>query len=175
MREVSRSRFLAEVVAGGTMVRVEEGEVILRAGSVTRTIKAGESLTWPPAPTIPTQLLEAPPAPESSCGSLGLEARRECLRREATSDSLQAQAALYELGLVEARQGALDASLRAWRESLERFPEGVLHPEVRLAVLIELVKARRFADAQEAARDFEAHCAGDPRRADVEVLRQQLP
>ena len=171
--EVTHSRFLAEVVAGGTMVQVEEGEVVLRAGNVTRTVRGGESLTWPPAPMIPKELLEAAPASTSGCEGPG--ARRECLQREAAGESLQAQAALFELGNFEARQGELEASLRVWRESLSRFPEGVLHPEVRLALLIELVKARRFSDARAAALEFEANCAGDPRRGEVESLRHQLP
>ena len=133
------------------------------------------ALTWPPGPAIPRHLLEAAPLSTSGCGSLEPVARRECLRREADGESLQAQAALFELGNVEAGQGDLEASLRTWRESLERFPEGVLHPEVRLAVLIELVRARRFAQARAAAQDFEAHCTGDPRSADVGALRRQLP
>lgn len=173
--EVTRSRFLAEVVAGETRVQVEEGEVVLRSGGVTRSVRAGDSLTWPPLVAIPEQLLEAAPAPGSRCGSLALGERQECLRLEAADDSLQSQAALYELGSFEAKQGELEAGLRTWRESLARFPEGVLHPEVRLAVLIELIRARRFADAREAALDFEAHCTGDPRRGDVEALRSQLP
>lgn len=172
--EVSRSRFLAEVTSGGTMIRVEEGEVVLRANGVRRVVRAGESLLWPPAPVIPGPLLELAPAAESHCANLPPDARRECLQREAADSSLGAQAALYELGLFQAEQGELEAGLRAWRESLERFPEGVLHPEVRLALLIELVKARRFAEAREVARDFETHCAGDPRRPDVESLRRAL-
>lgn len=96
-------------------------------------------------------------------------------REEAKGDSLRAQAALYELGSVEVQEGELEAGLRSWRASLTRFPQGVLHPEVRLAVLIELIKARRFTDAREAARDFESSCPGDPRAADVEALRQRLP
>lgn len=172
--DVTRSRFLAEVVSGGTTVWVEEGEVVLRAGEIVRIVRAGQSLVWPPAPVIPAPLLVVAPAIDSRCATSSAEARRACLQAEARGDALEAQAALYELGNFEAKQGELDAALRAWRESLERFPQGVLQPEVRLAMLIELVKARRFEAAREAARDFEAHCQNDPRVGDVESLRRGL-
>jgi hypothetical protein len=172
--DVTRCSFLAEVVAGGTTIWVEQGELILRANDTVRVVHAGESLTWPPSPEIPGPLLQLPPATDSRCATLAPGPRRACLQTEAAGSSLEAQAALYELGTFETSQGQLDAGLRAWRESLDRFPEGVLHPEVRLALLIELVKARRFADARDAARDFETHCAGDPRLGDVKSLQRGL-
>lgn len=173
--DVTRCSFLAEVVSGGTTIWVEQGELILRANDTVRVVHAGETLTWPPSPEIPGPLLQVPLATDSRCATLVLGLRRTCLQAEAAGNSLEAQAALYELGTFETTQGQLDAGLRAWRESLARFPEGVLHPEVRLALLIELVKARRFAEAREAARDFESHCETDPRVGDVESLRRRLP
>lgn len=172
--EVTRSRFLAEVLPGGTTLWVEEGEAVLRSNGTTRVVSAGQSLTWPPAPVIPTPLLALAPPLESRCASRTPLETRACLRNEAAGASLEAQAALYELGSFEVEQGALDDGLHAWRESLERFPKGVLHPEVRLALLISLVKARRFSEASAAASDFETNCAGDPRAADVKALRRQL-
>ncbi|MDP1825867.1 MAG: FecR domain-containing protein [Archangium sp.] len=173
--EVTRSRFLAEVVSGGTTIQVDEGQVVLRANEVVRVVRSGESLTWPPAPVIPGPLLELAPASESRCSSLDATASRACLRSEADGNSLAAQAALYELGVAEVKRGALEEGLQVWRESLERFPGGVLHPEVRLALLIELVKARRFSEAREAATDFELQCAADPRLLAVASLRRALP
>ena len=173
--EVTRSRFLAEVVPAGTSVWVEEGEVVLRAGGVTRVVRAGQSLTWPPILVIPAPLLEAAPAPDSRCASLSGAEIRACLRREASGASLEAQAALYELGNFEVKHGQLDAGLQVWRESLDRFPRGVLEPEVRLSLLVAMVKAHRFSEARLAAQEFEAYCSDDPRALDVRALRRALP
>lgn len=172
--EVTRCRFLAEVVSTGTSVWVEEGEVVLRSGGVVRVIRAGESITWPPNLVIPAPLLEASPASDSHCALSGAETRT-CLRGEASGTSLAAQAALYELGNLEVKEGQLDAGLEVWRESLARFPRGVLEPEVRVSLLIAMVRARRFSEARLAAQDFEAHCSGDPRIVDVRVLQRALP
>lgn len=172
--EAQRSRFLAEVVRSGTSLVVEEGEVVLRSGSMTRVVRAGESLIWPPAPLIPARLLEAPAPAEARCTASPAGARRDCLEAEAATSSLDAQAALYELGVLEMKSGRLDGAVEAWRQSLRRFPDGVLHPEVRLALLIALVRARRFAEAEVTAREFEAACPGDPRRAEVGTLRPLL-
>lgn len=173
--EAQRSRFLAEVIASGTSLVVEEGEVILRAGSVTRVVRAGESLVWPPAPTIPQALMENAPAPaEARCANAG-SGRRDCLATEALGSSLEAQAALYELGALEASEGHVEAAISAWEQSLARFPDGVLHPEVRLKLLVELVRARRFSEAAKVADGFEQAASGDPRVEDVVSLRRRLP
>lgn len=172
--EVRQSRFLAEVVSSGTSISVEEGEVVLRSGSTTRVVRAGESLIWPPSPVIPQALLEVAPATEVRCAATPAGERRGCLEAEAATSSLDAQAALYELGVLEAKSGRPERAIEAWQQSLRRFPDGVLHPEVRLALLVELVRARRFTEAEVVAREFEATCAGDPRRGEVASLRQLL-
>lgn len=173
--EASRARFLAEVIASGTSLVVEEGEVVLRAGAETRVVHAGESLVWPPAPVIPAALLEAAPGPtETQCASAG-SARRSCLEAEARASTLDAQAALFELGSLESSAGRSGAAIDAWRESLRRFPDGVLHPEVRLKLLVELVRARRFEEAGTAAAEFERACATDARLEDVRALAATLP
>lgn len=170
--EASRSRFLAEVTAGGTTLVVQEGEVLLRAKEVTRVVKAGETLVWPPTPTIPaplSQVAATTPVCDAAAGD-----RLECLRLEAKGDGLLAQAALYELGVLELKQGNRSDALAAWTTSLSRFPAGVLHPEVRLALLVELTKQRRFTEALAVAREFERVCADDPRLGDVLALRHSL-
>ena len=161
--EATRARFLAEVITGGTQLTVEEGEVVLRAGGVTRVVKAGERVVWPPAPEIPAALLEAAAPTAVRCHELPTDARRACLESESRGDSLDAQAALYELGTLP----SLD-------ESLRRFPDGVLHPEVRLRRLVLLVNARRFDDARAAARDFAVSCPDDARLSDVKALEASL-
>lgn len=159
--EARHSRFLAEVVASGTSLIVEEGEVVLRAGNITRVVKAGESFVWPPTPEIPSALLEtsAPTAPK--CDEVS--DRHACLENEAKGSTLDAQAALFELGTLE-----------SLNESLRRFPDGVLHPEVRLRRLVLLVKARRFDEARAATREFEQACPSDARLTEVRALRDSL-
>lgn len=169
----SRARFLAEVTAGGTTVTVLEGEVVLRTAGQTRVVKAGQTLVWPPTPSIPAPL-SAVTAPRTSVCDDAAGSRLDCLRLEARGDGLTAQAALYELGVLEARQGNSGDALAAWTTSLARFPDGVLHPEVRLALLVELTRARRFTEAVAVAQGFEAACATDPRVGDVQALRRSL-
>lgn len=172
--EAHHARFLAEVIQGGTRVSVEEGEVVVRTPAGAQTLFAGESTVWPPAPEIPEALLAEPVDAAPSCGEATGAARLECLAVEGQRQGLEAQAALYELGALEARAGHPARAEVAFRASLERFPEGVLHPEVRLALLVELIRGRRFADAVREAEDFERQCPGDPRVGDVAALRRAL-
>jgi hypothetical protein len=171
--DATRARFLAEVTAGGTTVIVQEGEVVLRSKTETRVVKAGETLVWPPTPSIPEPLSAVASSSTSVCDEV-TGSRLDCLRVEAKGDGLTAQAALYELGVLELKQGNASDALAAWTTSLARFPEGVLHPEVRLALLVELTRERRFTEALVVARAFESACAADPRVTDVQSLRRSL-
>jgi hypothetical protein len=170
--ETVRSRFLAEVTSNGTTVVVEEGEVVVRTRDAQHVVHAGESFTWPPPPVIPTPLLGAPTATGSRC-TPGAE-QLACLRAEAAGTGLDAQAASYELGALQLKSGDRPGALATWQRALERFPDGVLEPETRIAVLVELVRARRYADAVAAARAFESAFPNDPRAADVSALRAAL-
>lgn len=169
-------RFSADVTPNGTVIYVDEGELVVRPkGSDERVLRAGESGTWPKAPEIPVQLLDAAPAEvDAACAAEQGDARASCLSREAASDGLVAQAALYELGVFEAQRGQAAASRAAFKASLERFPDGVLHPEVRLGLLVSLVRARQFGAALEQAKAFEASCGTDPRPPQVQQLRRSL-
>lgn len=173
--EAQGSRFLAEVVASGTFLSVDEGSVVVRAGGLERRLQAGESFTWPPAPEIPTGLLEQPlAAAAQTCTEGAASTRRACLRAEATEDSLEAQAALFELGSLELHEGRPTEAMAAWQESLRRFGDGVLHPEVRLQLVVTLVRQREFSRAATEAKAFLEHCPGDPREGDVKALLERL-
>ncbi len=171
--ESVNARFLAELINGVSSVQVEEGEVVIRTGEGSKTLKAGEVLRWRAAPVIPSTLVAAP-AVEGSCQGLVGDPQRACLEAEARGASLDAQAALYELALLEARAGRSAQAIEAFRQSLERFPAGVLDPEARVALTLELVKLARYAEAQQAARDFIRLYPADARVPDVEALERSL-
>lgn len=170
--QAQRSRFLAEIVLGGTFLSVEEGDVIVRVGETTHHVHAGQSFLWPPSPEIPSQLLQQT-TPETGCSEESEGGLHQCLEAEASGTSLHAQAALFELGSLQVRSGHAEEAIDVWRESLQRFPQGVLHPEVRVALLVELIRARRFAEAEDVASEFEKVCPEDPRREAVALLRMK--
>ncbi|MFZ5446420.1 MAG: hypothetical protein ACOZQL_40910 [Myxococcota bacterium] len=82
---------------------------------------------------------------------------------------------MFELAALQAQRGQHAAALATWQQWLARFPEGVLHPEARLALFVELSRERRFDEARAAAAEFERTCAGDPRLPEVARLRDALP
>lgn len=168
--QLFHGRVATDVTQQQTFLFVEEGEVVLRSG--VRLAK-GASFGWPPEPEISARLLAQAPA-ASVCESAGPSQLAACLELESAGDGLQAQAALYELGAFRARSQLPALALEVWERSLERFPEGVLHPEVRLAIILELTRQHRFDEAERAAQQFERTCADDPRRADVAKLRASL-
>ncbi len=112
--------------------------------------------------------------PDRACGRVAPGERVGCLKHEALGSGLSAEAALYELGLVEAKAGNREQAIAAWDESLRRFPDGVLGPEAHLSLLVGLTESRRFGRAIAVAKDFEARFPEDPRRAEVAQLRDQL-
>lgn len=164
----TRAAFLAEVVDGRSFVRVDEGVVSVRVGDTTRELHAGEAFRWPDVPAA----LELHVPDEGLCRDAAV--RAECLEVEARGDALDAQSALYELGALRAHQGDVEGAVSAWTSSLARFPDGVLQPEVRLALFVELLAAHRIEDAQVVGRDFERCCASDPRVADVRSVLKTL-
>jgi hypothetical protein len=158
-------RFAAEVLSEGTRLTVFEGTAVVRSGEgVERTLRAGESALWPAAPVIaPSLSTRAEPPANPACADV------PCLERVAAGDGLEAEVALFELGRRQPPR-----AVEHWRASLERFPGGVLEPEVRLSLIVTLTQQRKFADALTAAQEFEAAQADDPRVDDVRALRRQL-
>lgn len=167
------ARFLADTTASATRVEVYEGEVIVKHEDSGVVVRPGTHRTWPEGPAMPSALVLPPAAPERCADELGPE-RRACLWNQAEQPGLIAQAALFELGLFELHEGNHAMAESAWRRSLDRFPDGVLAPEVRLSLLAELSRERRFAEAIELARDFEKLSKDDPRAAEVARFRAQL-
>jgi hypothetical protein len=160
-------RVAAEVLATGTLVSVEAGEVQLRSGAQKWSLHAGQSVTWPPTPTIPGPL-------ESSPDSSVCNGNQGCLEQQGRGDGLDAQAALFELGKLRGLQGHPDEAVRVLNESLRRFPDGVLEPEVRMALVVQLTRARRFEEARLSAAQFEARYPEDPRRSAVQEIEAAL-
>lgn len=171
--EIRNSAFLAEVTENETFLRVDEGEVMVRSKDGERRVRAGEQFAVVPAPSIPSELLERPHASDACSGDA--DARSACLRTEARGEALAAEVALFELGALESDRARPEAAISSWREALDRFPDGVIHPEVRIALLVELVKQRRFDEARAVAAEFERRCADDPRVKEVRAMAAGLP
>jgi hypothetical protein len=167
----TQARYLADVTSGGTSVRVFEGEVEA-FNTLTRqyvTLRAGEERYFAPQ-NAPSALDIVPPAVSSPlCARHTLEQRVACLSAEARGEGLKAQAALYEQAYLQSRAGRPAGAELTLRESLRRFPRGVLNPEVRIALFKALLAQRRFGEAAEAGRDFVAENPDDPRVAEVEM------
>jgi hypothetical protein len=169
--EGGRCRVAAEVSVDSSVVLVEEGEVVARSAQGRRRLLAGQSSTWPPTPEIPSRL--EPGAASSACAHAEGPVLA-CLEQQALGEGLTAQAALYELGKLHGREGYPKEAIAAFEESLRRFPGGVMDPEVRLGLLVQLTRARRFSEAHTVAVDFEQRFPDDPRREDVARIKADL-
>lgn len=172
----TNARYAADVTEAGTVVRVFEGElaVVAFASRQQVTLTAGEERTFSAGPA-PSALDVVPPAVSSpACARYSVEQRVACLTNEARGEGLRAQAALYEAAYLQVRAGRAAGAELTLRESLRRFPQGVLHPEVRLSLIKALTAQRRLSEAGEVGRDFLTACPEDPRVADVEAFLRTL-
>jgi hypothetical protein len=167
------ARFLADTTSAATRIEVYEGEVIVRHEDSGVVVQPGDSRIWPDAPAMPQALVPPSMPPERCADELGIQ-RRACLWQQIEMPGLVAQAALFELGVFELKEGNDKMAEVAWKKSLERFPEGVLAPEVRLSLLGELHKQKRFTEAAEMAREFEKASPEDPRTPELAKFRAQL-
>lgn len=163
-------RFAAEVIAespgaeAGTRITIYEGSAVVRSGQgVERTLSAGESVLWPATPVIPAALAPTTAPRATACTDT------DCLERAVKGEGVEAEVALFELARRQPQR-----SIELWRASLERFPDGVFEPEVRLRLLVTLTEQRKFAAALDEARAFERDQSEDPRVEEVRALRRQL-
>ncbi len=170
----TNARYAADVTEVGTTVRVFEGDVEVFNGRDRVTLSAGEERTFRTGPA-PSALDVVPPAVSSpACARYSLEQRVACLSNEGRGVGLRAQAALYEAAYLQAKAGRAAGAELTLRESLRRFPRGVLHPEVRMALIKALVAQGRLGEAGDVGRDFLSECAEDPRVSEVEAFLRTL-
>ena len=172
--QTNHAQFLADVSDNGTDVSVDEGEVSVRAkDGVVRVLREREAGRWLRVMAAVPSLTPVEPT-DAPCADLSDSAKVACLERETAGSGLAAQAALFELALVKSKRGDSSEAAAVWAQSLARFPEGVLHPEVRLALMLELLKSGRTTEAEAVAAQFLVRCATDSRSADVKALRARM-
>jgi outer membrane protein assembly factor BamD (BamD/ComL family) len=103
-----------------------------------------------------------------------LDARIACLSSQAKADDLKAQSALFERANLEAQAHRPAGAAETLRESLRRFPDGALAPEVRLQLMRLLASEQEYDGAIEAGRDFLKAYPDDPRGEDVSGFVSRL-
>jgi hypothetical protein len=185
---VTEGRFLTEVERGEASVTAFEGSVVVRRGDKDVALAAGESVrasdprlaeTAPPLqlhPVAPLPVHRLPAAPViTSCPSRAPMAERlACLEHAAQGAGLSAQNAQYVMALLTERSGDASSAVGAWRRYAERFPDGVLAPEARLALINDLVKLERYPEALAEAEAFLARFPREPVGPDVLRLTENL-
>jgi TolA-binding protein len=167
--EVRVVRGAVAVVAepGRSLVEVLEGAVEVRREGLQVSLRAGEKVTSEDPRLTSSRLHVAVPQTPGPCEGAGA---RACLERAAEGDDVQAQTAVLRLALeaIEARAWARAEALS--RRSLARFPEGVLAPEVHLALLEALSEQQRDAEARGEAAWYLGHAPDSPSAPQVALL-----
>ena len=175
---------------------VVEGEAVLRRGSQRVSLHAGQSFQTGATGTSPAgkqvTLRGEPTVREADFAAAPEGSPLERARTEAQSghtqaaartydtlahgdDGVAAQVALYELARLElTKQGDLVDAERNLRESLRRYPEGVLVQEVSLTLLDVDVRAARPGAALDDADAFLRRFPSTEREADVRMVRANL-
>ena len=156
---VQNARVAFDVTAQGAVVLVERGEVVQRDADGRRVLRAGDRLE-PAAP------LELPAAHSEACAP-GADG---CLTALAEGSGLEAETALYELGLSAHERGDAAAALARFTEHQRRFPDGVLAPEASIGVMLSHTALKNRAAAAVEARRFVERFPEDPRVARVRSL-----
>jgi len=172
----TNARYAADVTEAGTVLRVLEGEVEVFSYATKQQVilRAGEERSF--ATFAPPSALDVVPPEVSSpaCARHSLDQRVACLTLEGKGQGMKAQAALYEAAYLQSRAGRPAAAETLLRESLRRFPSGVLHPEVRLALIKALEAQHERPQAAAVAREFLEVCPDDPRVVDVQNFLRAL-
>jgi TolA-binding protein len=161
------ARFLAEVIDDTTMLVVESGEVEVRSPSGLERVRSPARRAW-------NRQLQVAALTPQTCTAETAATRITCLEREAAGAGLTAQAASFDLGLAYAQQGDGPRAVAAWRQSLRRFENGVLAPEVRLALVSELARQGLLSEARAVAQSFLEAYPEDPRASDVRAFQRRF-
>jgi hypothetical protein len=177
----TNARFAMDVTDQGTTVAVFEGTAEISTAHMKATLHAGQTRHFgADAPSVPREVVPLGIEPVAldqgnpACHAGSLEAQLACLAAEAKGSDLTAQAALYEQGTLEAQAHRSAGAAETYRESLKRFPDGVLAPEVTLALMRLLGSEQQYDGAIEAGRSFLKNWSDDPRCEDVKGFVSRL-
>jgi TolA-binding protein len=178
----TNARFAMDVTEQGTTVAVFEGTAEVATARTRATLHAGETRHFGiDAPSVPREVVPIALEPVAldqgspACVHAGsLEAQLTCLGAQARGEDLKAQAALYEEGNLEAQAHRPAGAAETYRESLRRFPDGVLAPEVTLALMRLLASEQQYDGAIEAGQGFLKSWPDDPRCEDVKGFVSRL-
>jgi TolA-binding protein len=163
-----------------------EGSAVVRVGRRSITLAAGESARESdsrltdsrPAeahPLAPVFVRKAAPPPVTTCPSRAPTLERlACLEDAARGSGLTGQNALYVLALMAEQGGRAASAVDLWRRYGGRFPDGVLAPEARVALLNDLVSLQRYPEALHEAEAFLSRYPHEPAAPQVLRLRDSL-
>lgn len=171
------TRFSVDIIGGSSRIAVDQGQVRVEVRERVWLLSAGDRLSTSdealraltPEGSKPRALIEDCARGHDS------EPQRACYREAAAGSDLDAENALYALGLLEQRSAGRGAeALEAFRAYQRRFPRGLLATEVALATLIELVHQHRDREALDEARRFAVAYPDDSRFSEVLLIRGDL-
>jgi hypothetical protein len=176
------ARFAMDVTEQGTTVAVFEGTAEISTAHMHATLHAGQTRHFgADAPAVPREVVPLAVEPVAldqgspACVHAGsLEAQLACLAAQAKGNDLKAQAALFEQGNLEAQAHRSAGAAETYRASLTRFPDGVLAPEVTLALMRLLASEQQYDGAIEAGSGFLKSWPDDPRCEDVKGFVSRL-
>lgn len=129
-------------------------------------------LASPPAPAPPLRAPSSPrPVPSASAAA---NAPPPAPSASASEDSAESDA-FARVHRLHFGEGDPAATLAAWDDYLQRFPDGRFVPEARFNRAIVLLKLRRDREARAALQPFADGAYGDYRREDARRLLRTLP
>ena len=169
--QVQRGRAAVEVARGASMVQWLEGVTVVRRQGREVTLVPGERLHSDDARlTVLRELVPEAPA-ETTCDGGDVEG---CLTRVSTGGDVSAQAALLRLALRAVERRDWRSADAVARQSLGRFPEGVLVPELHLVRFEALRQLKQGAAARAEASWYLANQATAPSAPLVALLLGEL-
>lgn len=164
---LARGAAAFEVIEGRSEVELFEGEGLARVEGRTVSLRVGEPLRSGGGDAASSAAPEPPP--DARC-----HGATDCLEEVAQSDELSAQTALVRLGLNALAQGQFEHARRLSQTALERFPQSVLEPEMRLVRLQSLAQLGRDPEARVEGQWYLAHARGTPAAPGVSLLLGDL-
>jgi len=92
----------------------------------------------------------------------------------AEEGGIAGEGALYTLGQLAQREGRAQEALEQWQRHAQRYPRGILAPEVALARVQVLQGERRHAEALAEVESFLERFGSHGRTDEVRLVRAQL-